>query len=101
MMEIFVVIGSTGEYAETVQWLVDAWPTEKEAKDRTVELRRLLHGFGYRTDRPWSAFEDVIRQMEEAPNGDSIQWCRGAIFLEYTVEPCELKGRVETSDAQI
>lgn len=40
MRTICIVSGSTGEYDDRVEWLVDAWDTQAQAEARIAELEK-------------------------------------------------------------
>lgn len=47
-MKIWIVQGTSGEYSDRGEWIVDAWPTEDAAKARVAALDALLLEHGYK-----------------------------------------------------
>lgn len=62
-MKIWIVHGTTGEYSDRTEWVVDAWPTEAEAQAKVTELVRLLHESGIERMRYGPEREQAIAAM--------------------------------------
>ena len=88
-MQIWIVMGSTGEYSDRGEWVVEAARTEEAAKARVTRLEGLLRELGaesgdYDTRR---AARDGMRSHAEGDPHCDIDYTG----TRYWFEPCELR----------
>lgn len=71
MENIWIVFGSTGEYSDRTEWMVDAWRSEDAAKARVTELEAMLLESGLQDadDRYCDEYEAAIDALR-AKMGD-------------------------------
>jgi len=95
-MKIWIVHGSTGEYSDRMEWIVEAHVTEEAAHARVKRLTELLQGMGsYDT---WDRRKAMEKAMREHPEGDP------RCDIDYTgtswyLSECELRTNVPNSGA--
>jgi hypothetical protein len=68
---VWIVFGSTGEYSDRREWMVEAHSTEEGAKKRIARLDLLMQEIGPQVD--WYDYqrqEAAVRAMKEHPEGD-------------------------------
>jgi hypothetical protein len=85
--KIWMVGGTTGEYSDRTEWVVDAWRSEQEAKDRVQELTRLMQEIGV----PRGGF---MQYEERGPKEDEMRKHDPAFQCDYTGSEyyiCELE----------
>ena len=72
--KIWMVGGTTGEYSDRTEWVVDAWRSESEAQARVVELKRLMQeiGIGSR-DNTLTWQEREMREKEMRKHDPAFQ----------------------------
>ena len=64
--KIWVVLGTTGEYSERSEWVVDAWRSEAEAQDRVEFLKSRMHELGIGAyDRYGTKYEAACVEMRK------------------------------------
>ena len=89
---IYIVSGSTGEYSDRCDWLVDAHTTEQAAKDRITQLDALMQETGVLAFpyADWKEKMDRIDAMKTHLNGDPFFSC-DYTGTSYSYAECELK----------
>jgi hypothetical protein len=70
-MKIWIVFGSTGEYADREEWAVDAWRSEVEANARVEQLEKRYHELeaGLRKNPGSEEREAAMASMRELDPG--------------------------------
>lgn len=63
--KIWMVGGTTGEYSDRTEWVVDAWRSEAEAQARVVELTKAMQRLGITGREPDRYMEAHERRREE------------------------------------
>jgi hypothetical protein len=69
-----MVGGTSGEYSDRTEWVVDAWRSEIEAQARVTELKRFMQEIGI----DWHKWEDRERAIKKMRKHDA------AFQLDYT-----------------
>lgn len=88
MSIIYVISGSTGEYSDRCEWLVEAHSTEAAAQARVTQLHELMQELGV-TDASYKTRDAAIEKMRTHTLGDS----NFSIFYGdtgYSYAECEL-----------
>lgn len=62
---IWVVGGSTGEYSDRTEWVVDAWRSEAEAQARVTFLTEKMQELGITHHMDWEIREQAVEKMRE------------------------------------
>lgn len=70
--QVWIVMGSTGEYSDRTDWNVDAWTTEEAAINRVANLDRLMLELGLSrlNHSDYISREAESKKMKEHPDGD-------------------------------
>ena len=85
---IWMVGGTTGEYSDRTEWVVDAWRTEAEAQERAVFLKRRIEELGIATvERYGKKYEKAIADMKK----EDVAFQNDYTGTEYYVCELELK----------
>lgn len=63
--KIWMVGGTTGEYSDRMEWVVDAWRSEKEAQDRVVYLQQKMQELGIEKIPYGTKRDEAMKQMHK------------------------------------
>ena len=91
--KIWMVGGTTGEYSDRTEWVVDAWRSEAAAQARVVELKRFMQEIGCGRDRDdylrggWQEREKRDEEMRKHDPGFQQDYTG----VEYYICELELK----------
>lgn len=93
MKKIYVVGGTSGEYSDRTEWLVDAWETRQAAEARVVELKTLLQKLGITTyfDEWSDEGKALIAKMRKEDPAFQYDYTG----TDYYVSECDLKANIE------
>jgi hypothetical protein len=71
-VNIWLVFGSTGEYSDRTEWVVEAHRTEAAAQARVTELTTLMQelGAGSGGHPGWQERQVWVNAMQAHPRGD-------------------------------
>jgi hypothetical protein len=90
-MRIWIVHGSTGEYSDRGEWVVDAHRTEEAAQARVKALEAKLHASGIermtRWDDDWLAAKQAFQSDPDGDPNFDIDYTGTSWYLS----PCELR----------
>jgi len=78
--KIWMVGGTTGEYSDRTEWVVDAWRSEAEAQARVGELKRLMQEIGFPNSSVW----DHLSSAEQEKRYDEMKKHDPAFRNDYT-----------------
>ena len=90
MSTIYIVMGRTGEYSDSQEWIVCAYKSEAAAQARVIELETLMKTVGAVTDISWDErckAEDAMRKHQDGDEYFMIDYTG----TRYTYESAELK----------
>ena len=87
--KIWMVGGTTGEYSDRSEWVVDAWRSEEEAQARVTHLntRMLELGMNTKKFRYSPAYEKAMEEMRKT----DIAFQNDYTGTEYYICELELK----------
>lgn len=73
-MKIYIVEGQTGEYADSRNWPVKAFNSQRQAKNFTAKLNARAKALGVSERFDWSKRDVVLPQMKELDPSVSIDY---------------------------
>lgn len=88
-MEIYVVVGTTGEYSDRTEWMVCAYRDEQLAKDHVVAATAWADAEKARRDAHYQAIRDTI-PLYSAPRALTHMYPK----LEERVSPYDPQMRI-------